>query len=105
MGSTFLAVLEGYAEKLREQNSRFMLAEMGNRVMDELEKTGHVDIFGRDNLFRATERPFESAVEAQHQAKKWIKEQQEQAAARLPDNSTDENGSGATANDSDTGET
>jgi hypothetical protein len=43
--------------------------------MAQYDSTGHIDIFGRDNLFRSTERPYESLQEALHQAEKWIAEQ------------------------------
>jgi uncharacterized protein (DUF924 family) len=70
-----LNVLDRYAQELREQNSRLMLSEVSNEVIDNFVRTGYMDIFGRDNIFRGTERVFEATLEAQYQAKKWIAEQ------------------------------
>jgi SulP family sulfate permease len=98
LGTTFLVALEAYAGKLQERNSRLVLAEMGNRVMDMFRDTGHMDIFGRDNCFRATERPFESVLEAQHQAEKWIAEQSQSSS---PNDSTDGDEPGETESESD----
>ncbi|HBX70476.1 MAG TPA: SulP family inorganic anion transporter, partial [Chloroflexi bacterium] len=78
LGSTFLNVLDRYGQELREQNSRLMLSEVSDEVMDNFIRTGYMDIFGRDNIFHGTERVFEATLEAQHQAEKWIAEQKEQ---------------------------
>lgn len=75
LGNTFLGVLEHYGEELEEQNSRLMLAEISDQIMEQFDNTGHTEIFGRDNLFPATDRPAESILEALHQADKWIAEQ------------------------------
>ncbi|MGD9091513.1 MAG: SulP family inorganic anion transporter [Anaerolineales bacterium] len=75
LGSTIFAVLERYADNLRGRNSLLMLAEVSDKTMAQYDSTGHIDIFGRDNLFRSTERPYESLQEALHQAEKWIAEQ------------------------------
>jgi len=75
LGSTFLGVIKRYSEELQEHHSRLVLAEVGEETMTQFENTGYVDIFGFDNIFPATERVFESMREAQHEARKWIKEQ------------------------------
>ena len=75
LGSTFLGVIKRYSEELQEHQSRLVLAEVGEETMTQFENTGYVDIFGFDNIFPATERVFESMREAQHEARKWIKEQ------------------------------
>jgi len=75
LGSTFLGVLKRYAEELQERQSRLVLVEVGRETMTQFEKTGYIDIFDLDNIFPATERVFESMREAQHEARKWIKEQ------------------------------
>lgn len=75
LGGTFLGVLDRYAIELQKQNSRLILTEISDPVWDQFEKTGHTDILGRDNLFRATERIYESILDAQHQAEKWVEEQ------------------------------
>jgi len=40
------------------------------------ENTGYVELFGRENIYRGTERVFESILEAEHDARKWIREQE-----------------------------
>jgi hypothetical protein len=75
LGSTFFVALERYSKKLEERNSRFMLVEVSDKTMTQFENTGHKDIFGRDNIFCSTDRPYESALDALHQADKWIAEQ------------------------------
>jgi SulP family sulfate permease len=75
LGSTFFVALERYSEKLGERNSRFILVEVSEKTMTQFENTGHKDIFGRDNVFLSTDRPYESALDALHQADKWIAEQ------------------------------
>jgi SulP family sulfate permease len=77
LGSTLFSVLERYAANLKAHNSLLMLTEISDKTMDQFENTGHIDIFGRDNLYRSTERPYESMKEAMHQADKWITEWQE----------------------------
>ena len=75
LGGTFLSGLERYASDLQQQNSRLMLTEISDQVMDQFNNTGYTDIFGWDNLYQATDRVFESILEAQYQAEKWIEEQ------------------------------
>lgn len=76
LGSTFLGVLKRYASELQKHQSRLVLVEVGEETMAQFEKTGYLDIFGFDNIFPSTERVFHSIREAQHEAGKWIKEQQ-----------------------------
>jgi SulP family sulfate permease len=37
LGSTFLLIMNRYAKKLHEHNCRFMMAGVGERLMEELE--------------------------------------------------------------------
>jgi SulP family sulfate permease len=76
LGSTFLGVLKRYANELLKHQSRLVLVEVGEETMAQFEKTGYLDIFGFDNIYPGTERVFQSIREAQHEAGKWIKEQQ-----------------------------
>ena len=82
LGGTFLDVLERYAEKLQEQDSRLILAEINRNLMDRLDRTGYVEKFGRGNIFLGTERVFESILDAEYIAKKWIAEQAKQNPTR-----------------------
>jgi len=94
LGSTFLEVLGRYAEKLHEQESRLMLAEINGAMMERLINTGYFDIFGRENIFRGSDRVFESTLEAEYQAKKWIKEKEGQEADKVIEPPLEKTGNG-----------
>lgn len=72
LGITFMTVLTRYAEELRDHDCRLILAGVGDHTARELEKTGVIKVFGRDNIFRATERVGESTLEAFHEAERWL---------------------------------
>lgn len=72
LGSTFLNVLERYAEDLQENSCRLMLAETNPEVILQLEKTGIIKAVGRENIFRQTEIVGESTNEAYDLAEKWV---------------------------------
>ena len=55
LGSTFLEVLERYAD-LREHNSKLMLASVTEEVESQLKETGIAQTIGRDNIFLQTEK-------------------------------------------------
>lgn len=73
LGTTFLSVLRRYAEELRAHNCRFMLAGVSEHTANELEKTGLIRVFGRENVFHATERILESTMTAVEDGEKWLK--------------------------------
>lgn len=75
LGGTFLGVLKRYAGELQAVESRLVLVEVGEETMVRFENTGYIDIFGHENIFPSTERVFQSIREAEHDANKWIKEQ------------------------------
>ena len=74
VGSTFLGVIQLYAEKLRDHDSRMMLAEVSEMVFDQFEKTGYMDTLGRSNIYRGTDRYLESILDALEHAEQWIDE-------------------------------
>jgi SulP family sulfate permease len=79
LGSTFLDVLERYAIKLQEHHSKLMLAEVGRQMKEQLDQTKIAHTIGRENIFRSTERPGETAIQAWDAAQKWLAEQPERA--------------------------
>ncbi len=95
LGSTFLGVLDRYAEELHAQESKLMLAGIGSFSKGVIEQTGQIKVYGRENVFEATEVVGESIVEAHHAAEKWIAEHEheepEPAPVEEPD--TDNEGS------------
>ncbi|MCP4167268.1 MAG: SulP family inorganic anion transporter [Chloroflexi bacterium] len=74
LGSTVMNVLVRYAEDLRAAKCRLMLAGVGEHSLGEFEKTGLINEFGRDNVFKATDRAGESTLAALAVAEKWLVE-------------------------------
>ncbi len=72
LGSTFLGILERYADELRAHECKLMLAEVSPETKGVLEDTGQISIYGRDNIFEATEVVNASIREAFHAAEKWV---------------------------------
>jgi SulP family sulfate permease len=72
LGSTFLGILDRYAEELRAHESKLMLAEISSVAKGVIESTGQISLYGRDNIFVATEVVYESLKEACYEAEKWV---------------------------------
>jgi SulP family sulfate permease len=72
LGSTLLGVLERYSGVLQEHDSRLMLAEVGRVTRRVIDMTGQVDVYGRDNVYMATEVVAASLIEALHDAEQWV---------------------------------
>ena len=54
IGSTFITVLQRYAQALQAHNSKLMLVGVDPAVRDQLAKTGVLKIIGEENVFLAT---------------------------------------------------
>ena len=52
----------------------FGCAAVDEHNLDEFEKTGLINKFGRENVFKATERAGQSTLDALKEAEKWMKE-------------------------------
>jgi SulP family sulfate permease len=78
VGSTFLNVVARYAEALRRQESKLMLAGVGPRVLEQMDRTGIMRTVGRENLFQATEDVGQALMQAVAAAESWIGEKQEE---------------------------
>ena len=74
MGSTLLGIFERYSDELRAHDSKLMLAEIGSEAKGVLHDTEHVCIYGRENIYLASEVLGESILEVCHDAQKWIDE-------------------------------
>jgi SulP family sulfate permease len=74
VGSTFLTVLEKFNEDLIDHDSRLILAELNEELWGQLKHTGHIQLFGRDHMYAATEKVGESVFIAYEDAKKWVEE-------------------------------
>jgi SulP family sulfate permease len=85
LGSTFLGILQRYANDLRAHDSKLMLAGLSTTAKGVLEDTGQIGTYGRDNVFGATEIVGESILEALHAAEKWVARRVEQEAEEEED--------------------
>ena len=54
IGSTFMTVLQRYAEALQARDSKLMLVGVDAAVRDQLAKTGVLKLIGAENVFLAT---------------------------------------------------
>ena len=78
LGSTFLGVLDRYAEDLRDHRSKLMLAEVSRFSKGVIEQTGQIRIYGRENIFEANDVVGESIIEAHHAAEIWLAEREDE---------------------------
>jgi SulP family sulfate permease len=51
LGSTFIRVLERYAQRLKDTGNRLILAGVSTSAYDQLQGTGVLDVIGADNIF------------------------------------------------------
>lgn len=72
LGSTFIEVIERYAEDLRAHDSRLILAEVRPKVYKQLNETGKIDVFGDENIYGRTKRLAETILKAHEDAQRWI---------------------------------
>lgn len=54
IGSTFITVLQRYAEQLQARDSRLMLVGIDRAVYEQLARTGVLKLIGEENIFFAT---------------------------------------------------
>jgi SulP family sulfate permease len=52
LGSTFIRVIERYAQKMKDTGNRLMLAGVSDSALDQLKGTGVLDVIGPDNVFK-----------------------------------------------------
>ena len=74
---TFLTWLQQYSAELERGGNRLMLAEVGPRVMEQLERTGILDAMGRENVFAAEPVLGESIHKALAMAEEWMAREQD----------------------------
>jgi SulP family sulfate permease len=82
IGSTFVAVLQRYAEALQARDSKLMLVGVDQRVLDQLARTGLLQRIGEENVFLATSQVGEAMNQAAAAAYAWLG--QPPASADLP---------------------
>lgn len=69
LGSTFISALLRYHHQLEAAGCRLLLAGVGQRVWDQLERTGALAALGQENVFAATDRVGESLSAALSRAR------------------------------------
>jgi sulfate permease, SulP family len=72
LGSTFLAMLQSYAESLRTHDAKLVLAEVGPHLYTQLDNTGRLSTLRRRNVFRRSHVVGESIMEALDAADEWV---------------------------------
>ena len=76
IGSTFLSVLEKYANELRKQDGKLILSGVNEGILEQLEKTGSFgDVLPREDVFLATDVLGESTRQAMAAAQQWLAEE------------------------------
>jgi SulP family sulfate permease len=72
IGSTFVSVLQRYAESLQAHDSKLMLVGVDPAVRNQLAKTGLLSLIGEENVFLATPRLGEAMNQAVAAAYAWL---------------------------------
>lgn len=74
IGSTFMNMLQRYAEALRDRGGRLMLVGVDPNLRDQLVKTGAIKVIGAENVFLATPQIGSAANAAAEAARAWFSE-------------------------------
>ncbi|MEZ4518132.1 MAG: SulP family inorganic anion transporter [Chloroflexota bacterium] len=88
ISSTGLNWLNTYARTLAESGSVLILADVNPHVVEALERSGVMDVIGRDNVVPATSRILEPEIKAQKLATEWL-ESKKQGAPTDSDSKAD----------------
>jgi SulP family sulfate permease len=72
IGSTFIAVLQRYAQTLKARDCRLMLVGVEPGVRDQLAKTGALKVIGEENVFLATSELGAAVNAAVADARAWL---------------------------------
>jgi SulP family sulfate permease len=83
-GSTFLNVVDDYAADLRQADGKLILSGVSADLMDQMQRTGHLDRLGAENVFAADSVVHGSTEAAFAAGSDWLKQlrngQEEQRA-------------------------
>jgi sulfate permease, SulP family len=72
VGSTFMTVLTRYHKALQAQESRLMLAEVSDGVLEQLERTGMLEKLEESNIFPETPRVYYATRQALRAGNDWL---------------------------------
>jgi SulP family sulfate permease len=74
IGSTFIQVLERYAQQLQANSGKLMLAGVSEHVMDQLDKTETFETIPREDIFPAEDTLGRATLDAMAAAERWLSE-------------------------------
>jgi len=72
VGSTFIGVIERYAEAVQQNGGKLMLSGVSPTVYDQLERTGALEVIGGENVYKETPIVGESTEYARREAEAWL---------------------------------
>ena len=75
LGSTGIEMLNRYRSELERHGGRLLITGMEPSVLKQLERTGALEMFGRENVYFADEVVFGATERAYNWAKAWLSEQ------------------------------
>jgi SulP family sulfate permease len=74
IGSTFIRVLERYAQQLQANGGKLMLAGVTEHVMEQLDKTETFETIPREDIFLAKDTLGRATLDAMVAAELWLAE-------------------------------
>jgi SulP family sulfate permease len=72
VGSTLIEVIRHYAGALQARDSKLVLSGVDPNLLDQLRRTGTLDVLGQENVFTAQRQFFASTAEARDAAERWL---------------------------------
>ena len=77
-GSTMIGVLDRYTRTVQEHGGKLILAGLSEGILSQLERTGLLELIGKENIFMATHEFGMAANQAFEFAQKWLEEAEQQ---------------------------
>jgi SulP family sulfate permease len=71
VGSTFINVIREYQEELKERESKLILLGVSDGVYEQLERTGMVELLGKENVHKANEYMGKTFQKVWDEAEEW----------------------------------
>jgi SulP family sulfate permease len=71
-GSTMIGVLDRYTRTVQEHGGKVILAGLSEGVLSQLERTGLLELIGKENIFMATHEFGMAANQAYESAQNWL---------------------------------
>jgi SulP family sulfate permease len=72
LGSTMMGVLDRYTRTIQKNGGQVMLAGLSESVRDQMERTGLLDLIGRENVFLVQPQWGAAANQALEAAQAWL---------------------------------